>query len=148
MSRRNTLSEILTFDRKTNALVLSDDLDDDTVQTLVSVALGDLFPELCREWRSKKQDIRDIFFREKSSRKSAVVQDVAKTEGSLRRVLREEIVAHVISLFPYCFLTSIKDTALIWYYRSLDREGLSSRTRVHGDANPAVESTYTFDSFL
>jgi hypothetical protein len=70
------------------------------MQTLVSVAFGELFPELCREWRTKKQDIRDVFFRERSSRKIGVAQDIAKTEGSLRRALREEVVDHVISLFP------------------------------------------------
>jgi hypothetical protein len=70
------------------------------VQTLVSVALGELFPELCREWRAKKQDIRDVFFRERLSRKSGIAQDIAKTEGSLRRALREEVVDHVIGLFP------------------------------------------------
>lgn len=90
----------LTLDRKTNALVLSDELDDDTVQTLVNVALGDLFPEQYREWRAKKLNIRDVFLRERTSRKSGVVQDIAKTEGSLRRALREEVVNHVIDHFP------------------------------------------------
>ncbi len=48
-----------------------------------------------------KQDIRDIFMREQTRSKSAVAQDVANTEGSLRRALREEVVDHVICLFPY-----------------------------------------------
>ena len=111
---RTTLEiRILTLDRKTNALVLSDDLDDDTMQTLVSVALGEPFPEQCREWRATKQNIRDVFFRERASRKSCVVQDVAKTESSLRRALREEVVDHVITLFPYCFHYLDLHTALI-----------------------------------
>jgi hypothetical protein len=91
----------LTLNRKNNALVLSDDLHDETVQTLVNVALWDLFPEQCKEWRAVKQDIRDIFMREQTRRKSAVVLDVANAEGSPCRALREEVVDHVISLFPY-----------------------------------------------
>ena len=91
----------LTLNRKNNTLVLSDDLDEETAQTLVNVALGDLFPEQCKEWRAVKQDIRDIFMREQTTRKSAIVRDLANTEGSLRRALREDVVNHVISLFPY-----------------------------------------------
>jgi hypothetical protein len=70
------------------------------VQTLVNVALWDLFPEQCKEWRAVKQDIREVFMREQTRRKSAVAQDVANTEDSLRRALREEVVDHVINLFP------------------------------------------------
>ena len=109
MSSRNTWRDrFLTLNRKTNALVLSDNLDDDSVQTLVSVALGDLFPELCIEWRALKLDISDIFLQERTSRKSVIVQDVVNTESSLRRALCEEAVDHVISLFPYIvFISSI-----------------------------------------
>lgn len=89
-----------TLNRKSNALVLSDDLDEETVQSLVNIALWDLFPEKCKEWRAVKQDIRDIFVREQTRRKSAIIRDIANAEGSLRRALREEIVAHVINLFP------------------------------------------------
>ena len=66
------------------------------MQTLVNVALRDLFPQQCREWHSKKNDIRDDFSRERLSRKGNISQDVAKTEGSLRRALWEEVVGHVI----------------------------------------------------
>ena len=91
----------LTLNRRTNALVLSDDLDADTVQTLVNVAFWDLFPELCEEWRALKQDIRVIFSRERARRECAVAQDINNTEGPLRRALREEVVNYVIKLFPY-----------------------------------------------
>ncbi|KAI9453856.1 hypothetical protein BJY52DRAFT_1189313 [Lactarius psammicola] len=117
---RVALSQLL----RNNALVLSDDLDEDTVQSLVNVALSDLFPEQCKDWRAMKQDIRDVFMREQTKRKSAVAQNIASTEGSLRRALREEVVDHVISLFP-----------------SLDREGLSSRVRVRGNAKQGVENS-------
>lgn len=89
------------------------------MQTLVSIALGDLFPEQYRKWHAKKQNVRDVFFRERKSRKHSVAQDVTKTEGSLRSALREEVVNHVISLFPYCFHRFDLETALIWSYTGL-----------------------------
>lgn len=91
--------------------MLSDNLDDDSVQTLVRIALGDLFPELCIEWRALKLDISDIFLQERTRRKSVVAQDVINTESSLRRALREEVVDHVISLFPYYLLFHLVDLA-------------------------------------
>ncbi|KAF8260139.1 hypothetical protein EI94DRAFT_1897819 [Lactarius quietus] len=95
------IHHFLTLNRKGNALVLSDDLDEDTAQTLVTVALGDRFPEQCKEWRAMKQDIREVFMREQTRRKDLVAQELADTEGALRCALREEVVDHVISLFPY-----------------------------------------------
>ena len=58
--------------RNNNALALSEDLDEDSVQTLVNVGLGGI--------------VRDI--------------QVASAEGSLQHVLREEVVDHVINIFP------------------------------------------------
>ncbi len=90
--------------RKSNTLVLSDDLDEDSVHTLVDVALGGLHPEQCNEWLSLSQDIRDLFMQEKRKRKSAIARDITNTEDSLQRALREEVVDHVINLFPYVVL--------------------------------------------
>ncbi|KAH9027877.1 hypothetical protein EDB85DRAFT_1892774 [Lactarius pseudohatsudake] len=105
-----------------NALVLSEDLDEDSVQTLVDVALGDLHPEQCNEWLSSSQHIRDQFMQEKTKRKSAIARDIANAEDSLQRALREEVVDHVINLFP-----------------SLGRDGLFPPTQIHG-ASLEVES--------
>jgi hypothetical protein len=91
----------LTLNRRSNALVLADDLDADTVQILVNAALGDLFPEQCKEWSAKKQDIRDIFLQEQTRRESAVAQDIDNNEGPLRCALREEVVDYVVKLLPY-----------------------------------------------
>ncbi|KAI9443823.1 hypothetical protein H4582DRAFT_1807697 [Lactarius indigo] len=113
-----------TLNRKSNALVLSDDLDEDTVQTLVGVALLDLFPEQCKQWRIMQRDIRDVFMREQTRKKSAVAQDIANTGGLLRCALREEIVDHVSTIFP-----------------SLDRDGLSSHVRVDGNAKLGIENS-------
>ncbi|KAH9023071.1 hypothetical protein EDB83DRAFT_2527400 [Lactarius deliciosus] len=117
--------------KRSNALVLSDDLDEDTVQTLVNIVLSDLFPEQCTQWRVMQQDIRDMFMREQTRNKSAVAQDIANTGGSLRCALREEVVDHVSTLFP-----------------SLDRDGLSPPVRVHGNSELEVESRDALDSLL
>ncbi|KAI9443805.1 hypothetical protein H4582DRAFT_1846182 [Lactarius indigo] len=117
---RVALSQLL----RSNALVLSDNIDEDTVQTLVNVALSDLFPEQCKLWRVMQQDIRDIFMQEQTRKKGAVAQDIANTGGSLRCALREEVVDHVTTLFP-----------------SLDRNGLSSHVLVHGDDNLGVKNS-------
>jgi len=71
------------------------------VQTLVDVALGGLFPEVCNEWTSLTQYLRDVFSREWSNKKSAIVRDLANTEASLQRALREEVLNYVIGFFPY-----------------------------------------------
>ncbi|KAI9434861.1 hypothetical protein H4582DRAFT_2080533 [Lactarius indigo] len=117
---RVALSQLL----RSNALVLSDDIDEDTVRTLVNVALSDLFPKQCKLWRVKQQDIRDVFMQEQTRKKGAVAQDIANTGGSLRCALREEVVDHVTTLFP-----------------SLDRNGLSSHVLVHGNDNLGVKNS-------
>ncbi|KAH9059728.1 hypothetical protein EDB87DRAFT_1831890 [Lactarius vividus] len=108
---------------KSNALVLSEDLDEVSVQTLVDVALGGLHPEQCNDWLSSSQYIRDKFMEEKTKRKSAIARDIANTEDSLQRALREEVVDHVIKYFP-----------------SLSRDGISTHTQVCG-ASLEVENS-------
>ncbi|KAH8986573.1 hypothetical protein EDB86DRAFT_2954862 [Lactarius hatsudake] len=124
MSQRSYTQEELSQLLRSNALVLSDDLDEDTVQTLVNVALSDLFPDQCKQWRVMQQDIRDVFMLEQTRNKSAAAQNIANTGGSLRCALREEVVDHVSTLFP-----------------SLDRDGLSPPVRVHGNSELEVENS-------
>ena len=83
-----------------NSLVLSEDLDEDSVQTLVDVSLGDILPEQCNEWVSSSQQIREAMMRERREKKSAVARDITNAKSSLEHVLREEVVNHVISIFP------------------------------------------------
>lgn len=104
---------ILTFNRRDNAFVLSDKLDAETVQTLVDVALWDLIPEKCIEWLALKRDICHIFMREQMTRKTAVARDIADAEGMLQRALREEVVDHVIKLFPYVINRLGQDSAYL-----------------------------------
>ncbi|KAI9443796.1 hypothetical protein H4582DRAFT_2125845, partial [Lactarius indigo] len=103
ISQRSYTEVALSQLLKSNALVLSDDLDEDAVQTLVNVALSDLFPEECKQWSVMQQEIRDVFMQEQTRKKSVVAQVIADTGGSLRRALREEVVDHVTTLFPYFF---------------------------------------------
>ena len=71
------------------------------MQNLVDIALGDLFPKPSEEWLSIRQDIHEIFERERTRELSAVVRDIANTKELLQHALREEVVSHVISIFPY-----------------------------------------------
>ncbi|KAI0246219.1 hypothetical protein BJV78DRAFT_1286673 [Lactifluus subvellereus] len=97
---------------KDNSLVLSATLDENAVQTLVDIAISDLFPKLCKEWRTVKRDVRDNCNRESTKRQGVVFQELANKEDALRRVLRGAIVEDVMGLFP-----------------SLERDRLSSRAR-------------------
>ena len=83
---------------------MSEDLDEDAVQALVGVALGSLLPELCNEWVSSSQYVRETFMREQWERKGGVARNIADEE--LQHVLRGEVVNHVISVFPYVLIQS------------------------------------------
>ena len=85
---------------------MSENLDQESVQILVDLALRSLHQEQCDEWLSTTQFIRDEFTRERKERKNIVVRDVAGTEDSLRHVLREAVVDHVIGIFPYVVIQS------------------------------------------
>jgi len=79
------------------------------VQHLVDAALGDLFPKKYEEWLDIKQYIRDVFLRQRREKESAVTRDIADTENSLQHALREEVIDHVISIFPYVLFRSYLD---------------------------------------
>ncbi len=48
-----------------------------------------------------------MFLREQTRRKNAIVRDIASTEGSLGHALREEVINHVIGLYPYFFFKPV-----------------------------------------
>jgi hypothetical protein len=83
-----------------NAVVLSEDLEEKAVQTLVNVAIEDLFPEPCAKWRAANQDIHAKYEQELVKRKDTISQEIAKGEDSLFRILREVVVEDVMKLFP------------------------------------------------
>jgi hypothetical protein len=82
-------------------LVLSATLDENAVQTLIDIAISDLFPKPCEEWGILKWEICDFCNRESTKRQGVVFQDLASKEDALHRVLREAIVKAVMGLFPY-----------------------------------------------
>lgn len=71
------------------------------MQNLVDIALRDLFPEPTEEWLSIRHDIHEIFERERRREGSAVARDIANIKEPLQHALREEVVSHVIGIFPY-----------------------------------------------
>ncbi|KAI0253468.1 hypothetical protein BJV78DRAFT_1153084 [Lactifluus subvellereus] len=83
-----------------NALVLSESLDENAVQTLVNIAIADLFPEDCDKWRATNEGIRARYMQELAKRKDKVREEIVRGEGSLRRVLRDVLVEDVMKLFP------------------------------------------------
>lgn len=89
-----------------NVLILSEELEENAVQTLILVALDELFPEPCEKLRIASEDIRAGYRQEFEKREEAVSQDIAKGEDSLRRGLREVVVDDVLKLFPYVYQRS------------------------------------------
>lgn len=87
-----------------NSIVLSEELEEKAVQTLIHVGLEDTFPDLCDKWRTTKQDINARYRQEFMRRRDKVCQDIVKGEDSLQSVLREVVVEDVMKLFPYVYL--------------------------------------------
>ena len=81
-------------------MVLSETLDEQAVQILVSVAIAERFPEQCDKWRSKSHGARTLLTQELTERKEIIRKDVIRGEDSLRGLLREAVVEDVMKLFP------------------------------------------------
>jgi hypothetical protein len=129
--------------RMDNALILAEDLDENAVQSLIPVALEDLFPEPCEKLRISNEDIRARYTQEFMKRKDTIFQEITKGEDHLRRILREAVVEDVIKLFPYVHR---------WYHRrnndnmsaccrSLGRDDLSASVEDSADQNGSQEAT-------
>jgi hypothetical protein len=93
-----------TFNSMDNALVLSESLDEKAVQTLVDIAIADLFPENCDKWRTTNQGIHARYMQELAKRKDTVHEEIARGEDSLRGVLRDVVVEDVMKIFPYVLI--------------------------------------------
>lgn len=96
------------------------------MQILVDLALGTLFPEQCDEWLALKQCIHETFVLERTEKESAVSRDIANMEAPLQHALREEVVGHVISIFPYVHCQYLDQMQVFTRYSSLDRGDFSS----------------------
>ncbi|KAI9460720.1 hypothetical protein F5148DRAFT_255942 [Russula earlei] len=98
-----------------NTVGLSEDLDEDTMQALIELAFGELYPGPCNKWRAANRHIHVRYQEELTKRKDMVRQEIARGEDSLRRVLREVVVEDVMILFPSLerdnLSTTVADTA-------------------------------------
>ena len=92
--------------RLDNTFVLLD-LEENEVQTLVDIAIKDLFPEPCNKWWTTNQNIRTRYIHELGKREDKVRQEITKGEDLLRYALHEAVVEDVMRLFPYDFMTLI-----------------------------------------
>jgi hypothetical protein len=74
------------------------------VQTLVDIAIADLYPEICDKWRATNQGIHARYIEELAKRKDTVREEIARGEDSLPHALRDVVVDDVMKLFPYVLL--------------------------------------------
>ena len=89
-----------------NSFVLSEELEENAVKTLVNIVIEDIFPKPCDKWRTANQEIRTRCKQELIKREDMARQKIARGEDSLRRALYVAVVEDVIRLFPYdCFST-------------------------------------------
>ena len=91
---------IYFFDRHENAVVLSEALDEKSVDILIDLAFWKIFPDQCAMWNATKNDVREKFKKESAERSEAACQDLMSKENSLRRALRESVVDDVMKSFP------------------------------------------------
>ena len=77
------------------------------MQSLVDVALGTLFPELCDEWHSIKQNLHEYFTWERTEKERDIVRGLENMETPLQHALRDVVVGHVINIFPYVHCQSL-----------------------------------------
>ena len=120
-------------------MVLSENLDENAIQILLDLHLAHAFPEQSNEWQSVKQDISDMFTRERVKRERARLEEFASEKNALRCVLRDAVVQNVMARFP-CVLFINSPTPECGSgldSRSLERDRLSSRVPSH--TNPSVE---------
>lgn len=115
------------LNRKDNAVVLSETIDENTIQTLLDLFIADKFPKQCNEWHAAKEDISDHYVRERTEREHNVFAELASKEHEMRRVLRDAVVDDLMALFPCVLFVShgvLRLRHLI--FRSLERDHLIS----------------------
>ena len=83
------------LNRKDNALVLSETLDEDAMQTLLDLSITQ-----CNGWHAVKQEISDIIARRSTERQRAAFEELASKEDQLQCALRDAVVKEVVLLFP------------------------------------------------
>jgi hypothetical protein len=116
------------LNRKDNAVVLSETIDENAVQTLLDLFIADKFPKQCDEWNAAKKDISDFYVREQTRREHNVFEELASKEHEMQRVLRDAVVEDVIALFPCVLFVTCGpwSTQAKAMFRSLERDRLIS----------------------
>ena len=95
------------LNRKDNAVVLSETLDENAMQTLLDLFIADEFPKQCDEWHATKKNISEFYAQERTKREHIVFEELASKEHEIRRFLRDAVVEDVMALFPYVLFASI-----------------------------------------
>jgi hypothetical protein len=85
---------------KDNAIVLSETLDENAMQTLLELSIANGFPKQCDEWHATNKTISDNFSREWTKTRRTAFEELATKEHELRRLLYDAVVAVVMDLFP------------------------------------------------
>jgi hypothetical protein len=95
------------LNRKDNALVLSETLNGNAIQTLLDLCIEERFPKQCNEWHAAEKEISDMYSRERTERQRILFEELASKEDEMRRVLRDAVVRDVMELFP-CVLFVVR----------------------------------------
>jgi hypothetical protein len=83
-----------------NAVVLSETLHENSMQTLLELSITNRFPKQCDEWHAEKRRISDFHARERAKREHNVFEEVASKEHEMRQVFYDAVVEDVMALFP------------------------------------------------
>lgn len=95
------------LNRKDNAVVLSETLDENAMQTLLDLFIADKYPKQCDEWHATKKNISDFYAGERTKREHIVFEELASKGHEMRRVLRDAVVKDVMALFPCVLFVDI-----------------------------------------
>lgn len=125
-----------------NSLVLSEELEENAMQTLIGIAIEDLFPEPCDKWHAMNQETCARYKEELVKRKDIVHQEIARGEDSLWHVLHKVIVTDVMRLFLFVSLNGVSCGTMITHLlcSSLEHDELSPRVEDSTDSNANPEA--------
>jgi hypothetical protein len=118
------------LNRKDNAVVLSETLDENAMQTLLDLFIAEKFPNQCDKWHAAKKSISDFYARERTKREHDVLEELARKQHEMQRVLRDAVVEDVMALFPCVLFVNVLSHGALrprhLVFRSLERDRLIS----------------------
>lgn len=115
------------FNRKDNAVVLSETMDENSIQTLLDLFIADKHPKQCEEWYAAKKNISDFYAGERTKREHDAFEELVSKEQGIQRVIRDAVVEDVMVLFPCVLFESVLSYEVLRYsifFRSLERDRL------------------------